>query len=147
MLKVGSKAPDFELFDTDGKLVRLKDLKGKKVILYFYPRDDTPGCTLEACSFRDDSLKYKKKSIVVLGVSKDDLKSHEKFRTKYSLNFPLLSDPGLEIAKKYFAYGKGFMGHMGVIRSTFVIDEQGLIQKAMYKVKVDGHSKELLELL
>jgi peroxiredoxin Q/BCP len=146
-LEEGMKAPSFSLKDTYGKIVKLSDFKGKKVILYFYPKDDTPGCTVEACAFRDDITPYKKKGAVILGVSKDDAESHQKFTAKFKLNFPLLSDIDTKVCQAYGVWGKGFMGHFGIIRSTFVIDEKGLIMKAMYRVNPVGHSSDLLKLL
>jgi len=148
MLKEGDKAPDFQLQDDSGKEISLKDLKGKKVVLYFYPKDDTPGCTTEACAFRDDYTKYKKLNTVIYGVSKDSLESHMKFKTKYSLPFPLLIDPDAKLAQQYGAWGeKNMYGKksMGLIRSTFVIDENGKIEKVFRNVKVDGHSETILE--
>ncbi len=148
MLNPGDKAPEFKLEDDAGGIVSLKDLKGKKVVLYFYPKDDTPGCTKEACAFRDDYAAYKKAKALIFGVSGDNIESHTKFKEKFSLPYPLLSDPGLEAAKKYGAWGeKNMYGKksMGLIRSTFVISETGKIEKAIYGVKVDGHSQELLE--
>jgi thioredoxin-dependent peroxiredoxin len=139
MLNPGDKAPEFKLEDDAGGIVSLKDLKGKKVVLYFYPKDDTPGCTKEACSFRDDYAAYKKAKTLVFGVSGDNPESHTQFKTKYSLPYPLLSDPGFAVAKKYGAWDQK------LLRSTFVIGETGRIEKAVYGVKVDGHSQELLE--
>jgi thioredoxin-dependent peroxiredoxin len=147
MIKEGQKAPDFDLPSSDGGRVRLSDLKGKTVVLYFYPKDSTPGCTREACDFRDSQAKLKKKGVVVLGVSGDSISSHERFRDKFKLNFPLLSDDGKEIAKKYGAYGEKVMygkKMMGLIRSTFVIDGAGVVRKIFPKVKVDGHVDEVI---
>jgi peroxiredoxin Q/BCP len=148
MLKEGDKAPDFSLQDDSGKEVSLKDLKGKKVVLYFYPKDDTPGCTKEACSFRDDYSKYKKANTVIYGVSKDSVDSHQEFKKKYSLPFPLLVDTDAKLAQQYGAWGeKNMYGKvsMGLIRSTFVIDENGKLEKIYQNVKVDGHSEALIE--
>ncbi|MBK8551730.1 MAG: thioredoxin-dependent thiol peroxidase [Ignavibacteria bacterium] len=148
MLKPGDKAPDFSLINDEGNKVSLKDLKGKKVILYFYPKDDTSGCTAEACSFRDNIKIIEKKNAVVIGVSKDNTKSHQKFKMKYDLPFTLLSDENLEMLKAYDVwkeksmYGKKYMG---IERTTFIIDEKGKIQDIFNKVKVDGHTKEVLE--
>ena len=150
MPKEGDLAPDFRLPADDGKTYALKDLRGRKVVLYFYPKDDTPGCTKEACSFRDNLSRVQSKGAIVLGVSKDDLASHAKFREKYSLSFPLLSDPEGKVLTAYGVwkeknlYGKTFMG---IERTTFVIDERGRIQKVFPRVKVDGHVDEVLAAL
>jgi len=150
MPKEGDPAPDFRLPADDGKTYALKDLRGRKVVLYFYPKDDTPGCTKEACSFRDNLSRVQSKGAIVLGVSKDDLASHAKFREKYSLSFPLLSDPEGKVLTAYGVwkeknlYGKTFMG---IERTTFVIDERGRIQKVFPRVKVDGHVDEVLAAL
>jgi len=150
MPKEGDPAPDFRLPADDGKTYALKDLRGRKVVLYFYPKDDTPGCTKEACSFRDNLSRVQSKGAVVFGVSKDDLASHAKFREKYSLSFPLLSDPEGKVLNAYGVwkeknlYGKTFMG---IERTTFVIDERGRIQKVFARVKVDGHVDEVLAAL
>ncbi len=149
-LKAGVKAPDFKLPTGDGKILSLKDLVGKKVVLYFYPKDDTSGCTKEACSFRDNYTAIKKSGAVVIGVSADGLKSHVKFAEKYELPFPLVSDEGKELVKKYGVwkeknmYGKKYMG---IERTTFIIDEKGTIVHVFPKVKVDGHIDEILEVL
>ena len=141
-------APDFALKDQDGKTHKLSDYKGKKIVLYFYPKDDTPGCTKEACDFRDDFSLIKKKNAVILGMSADDENSHQKFIKKYSLPFTLLSDPDKKILQKYGVwkeksmYGKTYMG---IERTTIIIDEKGRIQKIFPKVSVDGHSKEVLK--
>jgi peroxiredoxin Q/BCP len=148
MLKEGSKAPDFKLPDQEGKMVKLSDLKGKKVALYFYVRDFTPGCTSQACSMRDDEERLKKAGIVTVGISTDSIDSHKKFVQKYDLPFTLLSDADIKIAKKYGVYGmKTFMGrkYMGVKRTTFLIDEKGKIAKIMPKVDVKHHANEVLE--
>jgi len=150
MIKEGQKAPEFTLPSTEGGEVRLKDLRGKNVVLYFYPKDDTPGCTREACAFRDDQAALKKKGAVVLGVSGDSLASHEKFKQKYKLNFPLLSDPDKAVAKKYGAWGEKVMYGKkvtGMIRSTFVIDKEGVVAKVFPRVRVDGHAEKVLEAL
>jgi thioredoxin-dependent peroxiredoxin len=150
MLKVGSKAPSFSLESDQGKKVSLKDFAGKKVVLYFYPKDDTPGCTKEACSFTENIGALRKSGAVVLGVSADSVESHKKFKNKYGLIFPLLSDPNRETIQKYDVwkeknmYGKKMMG---VERTTFVIDEQGKIAHIFPKVKVDGHTEKVLEKL
>jgi peroxiredoxin Q/BCP len=150
MLKPGDKAPDFRLPDDEDGILTLEDLKGKKIILYFYPKDDTSGCTAEACSFRDNIKTIKKKNAVVIGISKDSVSSHKKFKEKYGLNFPLLSDEGMSMLKKYGVwkeksmYGKKYMG---IERTTFLIDENGIITDIFNKVKVKGHTEELLEKL
>lgn len=148
MIKEGSTAPAFKTNDANGETVSLKDLRGQKVVLYFYPKDDTPGCTKEACSFRDAWAKFKKRGITVLGVSPDSEASHKKFETKYSLPFTLLADKDHEIADAYGVWGeKKFMGrtYMGVQRTTFLIDEKGKIKKVFEKVKPEDHANEVLE--
>jgi thioredoxin-dependent peroxiredoxin len=150
MVKEGQKAPDFTLPSSEGGDVSLKDLRGKSVVLYFYPKDDTPGCTKEACAFRDTQAGIKKKGAVVLGVSGDSLESHGKFKAKYKLNFPLLADPDKAVAKKYGAWGEKVMYGKkvtGMIRSTFVIDGEGVVRKVFPKVRVDGHADKVLEAL
>ncbi len=143
MLNEGDTAPDFELKDTEGNTVKLSDFRGKKVVLYFYPRDDTPGCTIEACSFRDDLGKFKAKNTVILGFSLDDSNSHRKFAEKYKLPFTLLCGTK-EVAEKYGAYGdKGIFG-FGIKRTTVIIDEKGKVAKVFEKVKPQGHSEEVL---
>lgn len=150
MLKIGDKAPDFKLKSDAGENISLKDLKGKKVILYFYPKDMTSGCTAEACDFRDNIKKFEKKNTVVIGVSADDTASHVKFKEKYDLPFTLLSDETKGMLKDYGVwkeksmYGKKYMG---IERTTYVIDEKGKIEKIFNKVKVDGHINELLEVI
>ena len=150
MLEVGSKAPEFTLPDKDGKPVSLSDFAGKKVVLYFYPRDNTPGCTRQACAFAGAYEEFKKIDAVVIGISKDSAASHQKFAEKYSLPFILLSDPELAAIQAYGVwqekknYGKV---SMGVVRSTFVIDENGVIEKVMPKVKPDTNAAEVLEYL
>jgi len=149
-LKEGDIAPDFSLSSSLGKNISLKDYRGKKVILYFYPKDDTPGCTKEACTFRDDLKKFEKTNAVILGVSADDLESHQKFIDKYNLSFPLLSDSDTRVSKTYGTYKlKTMYGkeYWGIVRTTFLIDEKGKIEKFFPKVKVEGHSAELLALL
>jgi len=146
-LEVGQMAPDFTLKADDGRDVALTRLRGRKVVLYFYPKDDTPGCTMEACSFRDGINDVDQKNAVVLGVSVDDVDSHQKFKSKYSLNFPLLADIDHQVVKAYGVwkekslYGRTFMG---IERTTFIIDEGGRISKIFSKVKVDGHLAEVL---
>ena len=150
MLKVGDKAPVFTGIDDQGKKVELKNFRGKKVILYFYPKDNTPGCTQESCDFRDVISRIKKKDTVVLGVSPDSVASHQKFKVKFSLPFPLISDEDHKIAIAYGTwqeksmYGKKYMG---IVRSTFVIDGNGLIVQVYEKVKVKGHVDAVLNAL
>jgi len=148
MLKVGMKAPDFTLNDKDGKPVSLSDLEGKKVVLYFYPKDNTPGCTRQACAFAGLYGEFERRGIEVVGISKDSVASHVKFAEKYSLPFILLSDPELVAIKAYDVWQEkkmcGKVG-MGVVRTTFVIDEQGIIQKIMPKVKPDTNAEEILK--
>ena len=149
-LKPGMNAPDFDLPTGDGKNLSLKSLKGQKVVLYFYPRDNTSGCTKEACSFRDDVRKFQKKNTVIVGVSADSVQSHRKFAEKFDLPFPLLSDEGKDVIQKYGVwkeksmYGKKYMG---IERTTFVIDEKGTITHLFPKVKVDGHIDEVLSVV
>lgn len=147
-LNVGDSAPDFTLPDAEGNSVELQNLKGQWVVLYFYPRDNTPGCTKEACGFRDAYSDYQGSDVVVLGVSTDDAKSHTKFATKYDLPFPLLVDEGGAIASAYGSYGlKKFMGkeYMGITRSTFIIDPEGKLAKIYRKVKPEPHAQEVLQ--
>ena len=147
MLKPGMKAPSFELMSDEGKKVSLKDFAGKKVVLYFYPKDDTPGCTKEACSFSENQQRLKKAGAAVLGISADSVTSHQKFKNKYDLGVTLLSDPDKEVIKKYDVwkeksmYGKKYMG---IERTTFIVDESGKIKHIFPKVKVDGHTDEVL---
>ena len=149
-LEVGDRAPDFTLPASSGKSVKLSSLKGSQVVLYFYPKDDTSGCTVEACGFRDNMPKFDKLDAVVLGVSKDSLDSHAKFINKYSLNFILLSDEDLKVHglydtwKQKTLYGRNYMG---TERSTFVIGADGKIKKIFRKVKPEGHEVEVLEAL
>ena len=150
MLEVGTKAPDFTLLDQDGHWVSLSDFQGKKVILYFYPKDNTPGCTTQACGFRDNYPQFSQKDAIILGVSKDSVESHKKFQKKYQLPFTLLSDPELTVIQSYDVwkeknmYGKKVMG---VERSTYLIDEQGMIEKAFSKVKAIKNPDDMLELI
>ena len=149
-LEPGTKAPAFTLSSDANKKVKLSDFRGKPVVLYFYPKDDTPGCTKEACAFRDASVQLQKLGAVVLGVSPDDVPSHVKFRDKYSLNFPLLADPEHALAEAYGAWReKNMYGKksMGVQRSTYLIDGEGKIVKVWKKVSVDGHDAQVLEAL
>jgi peroxiredoxin Q/BCP len=150
MLESGQMAPAFSLEDQDGNTVRSQELRGKWVVLYFYPKDNTPGCTREACSFRDEQAALKKAGAVVLGVSPDSAASHQKFTQKYSLSFPLLVDEGHGVAEKYGAWGeKTLYGRkfLGIIRSTFLIDPKGRIAHVWPKVKVDGHVEQVAEAL
>ena len=150
MLKVGDKAPAFSLKDNSGEEISLNDFIGKNVVLYFYPKDNTPGCTREACGFRDQQKTFIKKNTVILGVSPDSVESHERFKSKFDLSFPLLSDPDRKTIKAYGVwkqkslYGRTFMG---IERTTFVIDGKGKIVKIFPKVKVDGHIEAVLEAL
>jgi len=150
MLKTGSKAPAFGLPSDAGEIVRLGDLRGKKVVLYFYPRDDTEGCTVEACEFRDHWAAVRKSGAVVFGVSPDGVTSHGKFRKKYALPFPLLADPDHAVAERYGVWGeKSMFGrkYMGIRRTTFVIDEAGRIARVFERVKPKGHAAQVLEAL
>ncbi len=147
-LEEGARAPNFTLKDQGGRLVKLKDFRGKKVVLYFYVRDQTPGCTKEACDFRDGIEKIKAKGAVVLGVSPDTVESHKRFAQKYDLSFPLLADEKTEVARKFGVWGKKSMygrTYQGVIRSTFIIGAEGKIAKAYKRVKVAGHLGQVLK--
>ena len=150
MLEIGMKAPEFTLFDKDGNTVRLSDFLGKKVVLYFYPKDNTPGCTRQACAFAAAYEGFKIRDVVVIGISKDSVASHLKFAQKHDLPFILLSDPELRAIQAYGVwqekklYGKV---SMGVVRTTFIIDEQGNIEKVMPKVKPDTNAAEILAYL
>lgn len=150
MLKEGHKAPLFKLKDQNGEVISLGSFKGKNVVLYFYPKDDTSGCTKEACNFRDEFPKFSKIDAIILGVSPDSVESHEKFAEKYKLPFNLLSDEKREVLEKYDVwqeksmYGKKYMG---VVRTTFIINEKGIIKKIFPKVKVDDHNNEVMEAL
>lgn len=144
----GIPAPDFEIFDDTNTLRKLSDYRGRSVVLYFYPKDDTPGCTKEACNFRDDYSAFEKAGVVVLGVSPDSVASHVKFKTKFQLQFPLLADEGHKVCGLYEVWGpKKFMGktYEGVLRTTFLIDAQGTIKKVYENVRPAEHSAELLK--
>lgn len=148
MLKAGTKAPDFTATDQDGKKVKLSDHKGKRIVLYFYPKDDTPGCTKEACSFRDADDVFNSKGIKVFGISTDDEKSHQKFISKFQLPFDLLADTDKKIVEKYGVWGEKSMygrTYMGTMRKTFLIGEDGKIVKIFDKVKVAEHADEVLK--
>jgi len=150
MPRVGEPAPDFELEADSGETVRLSDFRGRRVVLYFYPRADTPGCTKEACGFRDDFRSYAEKDVVILGVSPDQVRSQAKFRAKYDLPFPLLADPQRRVAEAYGVWGKKkVMGKevMGIRRTTFLIGEDGKIARIFEGVKAEGHSGEVLAAL
>ena len=150
MLEIGVKAPQFTLSDQNGNSISLSDFAGKKVVLYFYPKDNTPGCTRQACAFAGSYAAFKSKDIVVIGVSKDSVASHVKFAAKYDLPFILLSDPELQAIQAYDVwqekklYGKV---SMGVVRTTYIIDENGVIEKVMPKVKPDTNAQEILAYL
>lgn len=150
MIEIGKKAPDFTLLNQDGKNVSLKDFKGKKVILYFYPKDNTSGCTKEACDFRDDFPKFKKSDAVILGISPDSVASHKKFVEKFDLPFALLSDEAKKVLQLYDVWKEKSMygrKYMGVERTTYVIDERGKIKSIFNKVKVVGHNDEVMKAL
>jgi peroxiredoxin Q/BCP len=150
IIEEGKPAPDFTLVADDGRKVSLKDLRGKRVVLYFYPKDDTPGCTVEACAFRDVLPDVSSSGAIVLGVSRDDSDSHVRFKTKFHLNFPLLSDPDTKVHRAYGAWGKKVLYGKeteGVLRSTVLIDEKGRIAKHWPRVKAEGHAAEVLEAL
>ena len=150
MLEIGMKAPEFTLMDKRGDMVSLSDFRGKKVVVYFYPKDSTPGCTRQACAFAKNYGRFEDKNAVVIGISKDSVASHLKFAEKYDLSFVLLSDPERRAIEAYGVwqekknYGKV---SMGVVRSTFVIDEEGTVEKVMYKVKPDDNAEEILAYL
>jgi peroxiredoxin Q/BCP len=150
LLNEGIKAPDFELKDQDGKKVRLADFKGKKLVIYFYPKDDTPGCTAEACNIRDNYTELTSKGIQVVGISPDDGNSHTKFVTKYKLPFTLLSDPDHIVLELYGAWGeKNNYGkkYFGVLRTTYIVSENGMIEKVIPKVDTADHTKQILNAL
>lgn len=149
-LQPGDKAPAFDMATDGGSRISLKSLKGQNVVLYFYPKDDTPGCTTESCAFRDNLKAFTKLKTAVVGVSKDSPESHDKFKAKYELNFPLASDEDGSVCEAYGVwkeknnYGKKYMG---IERSTFLIDDKGVIREVWRKVKVDGHAEEVIEAL
>ena len=148
-LKEGMRAPGFEGIDQNGKNVKLSDFTGKKVVLYFYPKDNTPGCTAEACNLRDNYDSFLKNGFAVIGVSPDNEKSHKGFTAKYSLPFPLIADTSKKILSDYGVWGeKKIYGRsfLGVIRTTFIIDEKGIIQKIIAKVDTGGHTKQILDM-
>jgi len=150
MLQTGQKAPDFNLLNEKGENVTLTDFIGHKVVLYFYPKDDTPGCTTQACSYRDNFSEFVSRGYQIIGISKDDLKSHQKFQEKYELNFTLLSDPDTSVIQEYGCwkekslYGKKYMG---VLRTTFVIDGNGVIKTIFDKVDTKNHTSQITESL
>jgi peroxiredoxin Q/BCP len=146
-LEAGAKAPSFTLPDQDDQKVSLSDFAGQRVIVYFYPKDDTPGCTAEACQFNDNLAAFERAEVPVLGISPDKGASHQKFRAKYGLDFSLLSDPDHKVMERYGAWGEKTMygrTTTGVIRSTFLIDEKGKIVRPWYNVKADGHAAKVL---
>ena len=148
MLKVGDKAPAFKAATDGGETVSLKDFKGKTVVLYFYPKDSTPGCTTEACDFRDSYAKFAGANTVILGVSPDSVKSHDKFKAKFELPFPLLADEDHSIAEAYGVWQEKSMygrKYMGIVRSTFIIDEKGKVAEVYERVKVKGHAAAVLD--
>ena len=150
MKKSEDKIANFTLNDADGKPVSLKDFAGKKKVIYFYPKDDTPGCTKEACGFRDGHGAILAKGAAVIGISADDAKSHAKFRDKFGLPFPLLSDPDMKVIKEFGSYGEKSMygkTYLGILRTTFILDENDRVVKVFEKVKPDGHTEEVLEAL
>lgn len=150
MLSIGTKAPEFTLEDKDGNKVSMSDFKGKKVVIYFYPKDNTPGCTRQACAFRNAYEGFKNNDIVVIGISKDSIKSHQKFAEKHELPFILLSDPDLiaiksfDVWKEKKMYGKTALG---VVRATYIVDESGIIEKVFEKAKPDTNAQDILEYL
>ncbi len=150
MIEEGKNAPDFKLKNQDGETISLKDFEGKNIVLYFYPKDDTSGCTAEACAFRDDFPKFENIDAVILGVSPDSVESHKKFAEKYNLPFNLLSDESKEVCEKYGVWQQKSMygrKYMGVVRTTYIIDKDGRVKKLFTRVKVDNHNKEVMEAL
>ena len=149
-LKAGQKAPDFSGKDQDGKLISLKDFSGSKLILFFYPKDNTPGCTLQSCNLRDNYTLLKKKGFQVVGISADSEASHQKFRGRFNLPYQLIADVNQEMVKAYDVWGeKSLFGvrFSGIVRTTFVIDEKGVIESVITKVKTTGHAEQILELV
>jgi thioredoxin-dependent peroxiredoxin len=147
-LKAGDKAPDFSGINQDGKEIKLSDFAGKKLIIYFYPKDNTPGCTAESCNLNDNYSQWLEKGFEVVGVSPDSVESHQKFRDKFNLKFDLIADTEKEILQAYGAWGEKSMygkKYMGVLRTTFVIDENGIIQEVFEKVKTKDHTNQILE--
>ena len=150
MLEIGTKAPLFSLIDKEGKKVNLSDFIGKKVVLYFYPKDNTPGCTRQACAFRDNFEKFNENDVIVIGISKDSIESHAKFSENHSLPFILLSDPDLEVIKAYDVwqektnFGKTYFG---IVRSSYIIDEKGVIEKVFKRAKPDTNAEDILKYL
>jgi thioredoxin-dependent peroxiredoxin len=150
VVKEGELAPDFSLVSDEGEPVRLSSFRGQPVVLYFYPKDDTPGCTVEACQFRDEYARFQGRGAVILGVSPDDEASHVAFKQKYELPFLLLADPDHDVAETYGVWGERNFGgkkYFGIRRSTFVIDSEGKVAKAMPNVKPDGHPEQVLAAL
>ena len=148
MLKQNDSAPEFSLEDQDGSIKKLTDFSGQPLVLYFYPKDDTPGCTTEACNFRDDYSEFIDKGVQIIGISPDSVKSHQKFQSKHELPFSLLSDPDHKVAEQYGAWGlKKMYGreYEGILRTTFLIDKNGRVAKVFEGVKPADHSKEVLE--
>ena len=149
-LEAGDPAPTFTLTDHDGTSVSLADFAGRSVVVYFYPKDDTPGCTKEACQFNENLAAFAAADVAVVGISPDGAEKHTKFREKYQLDLPLLSDPDKSVMEAYGAFGEKMMYGkkvMGVIRSTFLIDEKGMVERAWYSVKADGHAAKVLEVV
>ena len=150
MLEIGTIAPDFKLLNQDNNEVRLSDLKGNKIILYFYPKDMTSGCTIQACSYRDLYPLFKEKDAIIIGINADSVTKHKKLKETYNLPFTLLSDPNKDVLKLYDVLGEKSMygkKYIGIVRSTYLIDENGIIIKALSKVKPNENAKEMLELL